>query len=54
MISDAKIRFLFVGEQEQYDKARRIFATCPTLERIIVFDKNVHISSLDLRLDVFR
>ena len=48
MISDAKIRFLFVGEQEQYDKARRIFATCPTLERIIVFDKNVHISTLDL------
>ena len=48
MISDAKIRYLFVGEQEQYDKARRIFATCPTLERIIVFDKNVHISSLDL------
>jgi long-chain acyl-CoA synthetase len=48
MISDAKIRFLFVGEQEQYDKARRIFSTCPTLERIIVFDKNVHISSLDL------
>jgi long-chain acyl-CoA synthetase len=48
MISDAKIRFLFVGEQDQYDKARRIFSTCPTLERIIVFDKNVHISSLDL------
>ena len=48
MISDAKIRFLFVGEQEQYDKARRIFSTCPTLERIIVFDKNVHIASLDL------
>ena len=48
MISDAKIRYLFVGEQDQYDKARRIFSTCPTLERIIVFDKNVHISSLDL------
>ena len=48
MISDAKIRFLFVGEQEQYDKARRIFSTCPTLERIIVFDKKVHISTLDL------
>ena len=48
MISDAKIRFLFVGEQDQYDKARRIFSTCPTLERIIVFDKNVHISTLDL------
>ena len=48
MISDAKIRYLFVGEQDQYDKARRIFSTCPTLERIIVFDKNVHISTLDL------
>ena len=26
MINDAQIRFLFVGEQEQYDKAHRIFA----------------------------
>ena len=47
MIGDAKIRFLFVGEQEQYDKARRIFATCPTLERIIVYDPNVHIAEGD-------
>ena len=42
MISDAKIRFLFVGEQEQYDKARRVFATCHTLERIIVYSPDVH------------
>ena len=41
MINDAKIRFIFVGEQEQYDKARRIFATCSTLERIIVYDSAV-------------
>ena len=47
MVNDAKIRFLFVGEQEQYDKARRIFSLCPTLERIIVFDPMVHISSHD-------
>ena len=47
MISDAKIRFLFVGEQEQYDKARRVVATCQTLERIIIFDKNVRISTHD-------
>ena len=47
MISDAKIRFLFVGEQEQYDKARRVVSMCQTLERIIVFDKNVRISSHD-------
>jgi len=47
MITDAKIRFLFVGEQEQYDKARRVFSTCHSLERIIIFDKNVRISSHD-------
>ena len=47
MISDAKVRFLFVGEQEQYDKARRVFSMCQTLERIIIFDKNVRISSHD-------
>ncbi len=47
MVNDAKIRFLFVGEQEQYDKARRIVSLCPTLERIIVFDSTVHISSHD-------
>ena len=47
MVNDAKIRFLFVGEQEQYDKARRIVSLCPTLERIIVFDPLVHISSHD-------
>ena len=44
MVNDAKIRFLFVGEQDQYDKARRIFSLCPTLERIIVFDPMVKIS----------
>jgi long-chain acyl-CoA synthetase len=47
MVSDAKVRFLFVGEQEQYDKARRVFSTCHTLERIIIFDRNVRISSHD-------
>ena len=47
MVSDAKVRFLFVGEQEQYDKARRIVSMCQTLERIIVFDKNVRISTHD-------
>ena len=47
MVNDAKIRFLFVGEQEQYDKARRIVSLCPSLERIIVFDPLVHISSHD-------
>ena len=47
MVSDAKIRFLFVGEQEQYDKARRVVSMCHSLERIIIFDKNVRISTHD-------
>ena len=47
MVSDAKVRFLFVGEQEQYDKARRVVSMCQTLERIIIYDKNVRISTHD-------
>ena len=47
MINDAEIRILFVGEQEQYDKAHRIFPLCPTLERIIIFDNSVRICKDD-------
>ena len=47
IINDANIRILFVGEQDQYDRARRVVSLCPTLERIIVFDPLVHISSHD-------
>ena len=47
VVKDAGVRFLFVGEQEQYDKAHRVFALCPTLERIIVFDHSVRISTHD-------
>ena len=47
MVNDAQVRFLFVGEQEPYDKAHRIFALCPSHERIIIFDKTVRISSHD-------
>ena len=47
MIQNAGVRFLFAGEQEQYDKAHRVAALCPTLERIIVFDPSVRISSHD-------
>ena len=47
MINDGQVRFLFVGEQEQYDKAHRVFALCPSLERIIIFDSSVRISTHD-------
>jgi len=47
MLNDARIRILFVGEQEQYDKAHRVQATCHTLERIVVFDRGVRLSEED-------
>ena len=47
MITDAEVRVLFVGEQEQYDKAHRIFPQCPSLDRIIIFDRRVTISPND-------
>ena len=53
MISDAEIRLLFVGEQEQYDKAHRVFPQCPTLERIVVFDKRVTIHDNDVNTIYF-
>lgn len=47
MINDANVRILFVGEQDQYDKALRVFTLCPSLERIIVFDDSVRFSPND-------
>ncbi len=41
MIDDAQIRFVFVGEQPQYETAFRVHSMCPTMERIIIFDRKV-------------
>ncbi|GAE22188.1 AMP-dependent synthetase/ligase [Bacteroides pyogenes] len=41
MINDAHIRFLFVGEQFQYDAAFSIFGLCPSLKQLIIFDRSV-------------
>ena len=47
MLNDASIHILFVGEQEQYDKARRVQATCSTLEHIVVYDRQVKLADGD-------
>ncbi len=47
VINDAQMRIVFVGEQEQYDKARRVQALCSTLERIIVYDRSVTLATHD-------
>lgn len=54
IINDAEIRVVFVGEQEQYDKAHRIISRCPSLTRIIVFDESVTFAPEDLTTLYFR
>ncbi len=41
IINDAQIRYLFVGEQLQYDTAFGIFAFCPSLTQLVIFDRAV-------------
>lgn len=41
IINDAQIRYLFVGEQFQYDAAFSIFGFCPSLKQLIIFDRSV-------------
>lgn len=41
IINDAQIRFLFVGEQFQYDAAFSVFGFCPSLVQLIIFDPAV-------------
>lgn len=48
IVNDAGIRILFVGEQQQYDKARRVQALCPSLERIVVYDNAVVFADHDV------
>lgn len=41
IVEDAGIRFLFVGEQYQYDVAYRVQGLCRSLKKIIIFDPEV-------------
>ena len=41
IINDAGVRFLFVGEQFQYDAAFSVMSYCQTLEKLIIFDRSV-------------
>ncbi len=41
MVNDAEIRYVFVGEQYQYDTAFRSMPHCPTLQKLIIFDPSV-------------
>ncbi len=47
ILEDASIRFLFVGEQYQYDVALRVQNLCHTLKQIIIYDPKVKRSAAD-------
>lgn len=47
MLNDAQVRFLFVGEQQQYDTAFSVISVARSLERIIIFDKTVKKNATD-------
>ena len=57
IVSDASIRFIFVGEQEQYDIAFRVLKLGSSLEKLIIFDRNVQRNpedNISIYLDDFR
>ncbi|CCY92196.1 aMP-binding enzyme [Bacteroides sp. CAG:1076] len=47
ILEDAGIRFLFVGEQYQYDVAYRVQNLCKSLKQIIIYDPKVKRSAGD-------
>lgn len=47
MVKDADVRYVFVGEQYQYDVAFRTMPYCPTLHKLIIFDRTVEKNALD-------
>ena len=48
MVSDAKIRYIFVGEQYQYDTAYRILKIEHSVQKLIIFDPKVKKDPQDL------
>ena len=57
IVSDANIRYIFVGEQEQYDIAFRVLKLGSSLEKLIIFDTKVQKNpedNISIYLDDFR
>lgn len=47
IVNDAQVRFLFIGEQFQYDAAFSVIGLCDSLEQLIIFDRKVKKDSRD-------
>ena len=53
IINDAQIRYLFVGEQFQYDAAFSVFGFCQSLQQLIIFDRAVVKDPRDMTSHLF-
>ena len=45
IVNSAEIEFLFVGEQEQYDKALQIKEKCPNLSKIVAIKNDISLQT---------
>ncbi len=48
IVNDAQIRYLFVGEQYQYDTAFQVFGYCHSLQQLVIFDRSVRKDPRDM------
>ncbi len=47
IVNDAEIKILFVGDQEQYNRSKKIIAGNAYLKKIVAFDRNIKIDGND-------
>ncbi|HHW61597.1 MAG TPA: long-chain fatty acid--CoA ligase [Syntrophomonadaceae bacterium] len=47
IVNDAEIKILFVGDQDQYDRAKKVKADSKYLEKIVAFDRDIKIEGDD-------
>ena len=47
IVNDCQARLIFVGDQEQYDKAETLFPNAPSLQKIIALDPKIQLNSAE-------
>src|SRR6056297_2662337 len=47
IVNDCQARLIFVGDQEQYDKAKTLFPNSDSLKKIIAFDPNIRLDDTE-------
>jgi len=50
IVNDCEAQIIFVGDQEQYDKANIFFKNTPSLKKIVVFNPAIHMQGNDYEM----